>query len=114
MLRIHGLFVFRWRWHGVHRVGLCGAIYAHFVKKWPISQKCAIFSDSGFTVTDPNHPDSSWSVPSQLAGADGANAGTGTMLTWGVAENEMGTIPGIGGCEQGPPCDCDCDSVFNQ
>lgn len=72
------------------------------------------FSDNGFTVTDPNHLESSRSVPSQLAAikADGASAET--MLTWGVAQNEMGTIPGIGGCEQGPPCDCDCDSVFNQ
>ena len=68
--------------------------------------------DNGFTVVDPNHPDSTWSVPSQISAA--ATNGQGQMLTWGVAQNEMGTIPGIGGCEQGPPCDCDCDSVFNQ
>ena len=36
------------------------------------------------------------------------------ILTWGDGTNEMGTIPGIPGCEQGPPCDCDCDSPFNQ
>jgi len=36
------------------------------------------------------------------------------MLTWGDGTNEMGTIPGVYGCEQGPPCDCDCDSPFNQ
>eukprot|EP00960_Hanusia_phi_P046107 757623-Hanusia_phi.AAC.5 len=41
-------------------------------------------------------------------------AAAGSILTWGDGTNEMGTIPGIQGCEQGPPCDCDCDSVFNQ
>eukprot|EP00293_Proteomonas_sulcata_P016375 CAMPEP_0184310710 /NCGR_PEP_ID=MMETSP1049-20130417/34086_1 /TAXON_ID=77928 /ORGANISM="Proteomonas sulcata, Strain CCMP704" /LENGTH=65 /DNA_ID=CAMNT_0026625279 /DNA_START=96 /DNA_END=293 /DNA_ORIENTATION=+ len=35
-------------------------------------------------------------------------------LTWGNGTNEMGTIPGISGCEQGSPCDCDCTSPFNQ
>ena len=49
-------------------------------------------------------------------GADGLvqEAHNTQALTWGDGTNEMGTIPGIGGCEQGPPCDCDCDSVFNQ
>ena len=36
------------------------------------------------------------------------------QLTYGDGTNEMGTIPGIFGCEQGTPCDCDCDSPFNQ
>ena len=65
--------------------------------------------DNGFTVVDPNHPDSTWSAPSQMA-----NVGNTQSLTWGDGTNEMGTIPGVFGCEQGPPCDCDCDSPFNQ
>eukprot|EP00286_Rhodomonas_abbreviata_P018760 CAMPEP_0181300898 /NCGR_PEP_ID=MMETSP1101-20121128/7136_1 /TAXON_ID=46948 /ORGANISM="Rhodomonas abbreviata, Strain Caron Lab Isolate" /LENGTH=835 /DNA_ID=CAMNT_0023406167 /DNA_START=13 /DNA_END=2522 /DNA_ORIENTATION=- len=34
-------------------------------------------------------------------------------LTYGVGWNEMGTIQGVYGCEQGPPCDCDCTKVYN-
>jgi|NorSeaMetagenome_1021524.scaffolds.fasta_scaffold353751_1 hypothetical protein len=48
-------------------------------------------------------------------GVDGSQHAEHTQaLTWGNGTNEMGTIPGNGGCEQGPPCACDCDSVFNQ
>ncbi|EKX51511.1 hypothetical protein GUITHDRAFT_150927 [Guillardia theta CCMP2712] len=49
-----------------------------------------------------------------LAGVRGWSSAPGSILTWGDGTNEMGTIPGIPGCEQGPPCDCDCDSIFNQ